>query len=255
MIKFFRKIRQNLIMENKTGKYLKYAIGEIVLVVIGILIALGINNWNESRKFKNVEKTVLTNIYKNLATDSTQFNYYTKTIEQIEKLHLELFQVGQGNVSLDSISEPSLIRRTLYFQQLINSDFDEKANEINNTRIKEALIAYTRSINDMESIYLGQLVVLIEDKLKPLLAEENLYNIKNWINLKDKTFKDYSLKRLNGTNLLNKNGLIELAKTEKFQQLLFEVSIKWNDFYTRLKIVIEENNSLRKLIQSELKDY
>ena len=45
MIKFFRKIRQNLLMENKTGKYFKYAFGEIVLVVIGILIALQINNW------------------------------------------------------------------------------------------------------------------------------------------------------------------------------------------------------------------
>ena len=53
MIKFFRKIRQNLLMENKTGKYFKYAIGEIILVVIGILIALSINNWNENRKEKN----------------------------------------------------------------------------------------------------------------------------------------------------------------------------------------------------------
>ena len=43
MIKFFRKIRRKLLSEGKTGKYLKYAIGEIVLVVIGILIALGIN--------------------------------------------------------------------------------------------------------------------------------------------------------------------------------------------------------------------
>jgi len=50
MIKFFRKIRQNLLSEGKTGNYLKYAIGEIVLVVIGILIALQINNWNELRK-------------------------------------------------------------------------------------------------------------------------------------------------------------------------------------------------------------
>ena len=46
MIKFFRKIRYNLMSENNTGKYLKYAIGEILLVVIGILIALQINNWN-----------------------------------------------------------------------------------------------------------------------------------------------------------------------------------------------------------------
>lgn len=50
MIKFFRKIRKNLLAEGKTTKYLTYAVGEIVLVVIGILIALSINNWNENRK-------------------------------------------------------------------------------------------------------------------------------------------------------------------------------------------------------------
>ena len=50
MLKFFRKIRYNYMEQNKTGKYFKYAIGEIALVVIGILIALQINNWNEARK-------------------------------------------------------------------------------------------------------------------------------------------------------------------------------------------------------------
>jgi len=50
MMKFFRKNRQNLLSEGKTGKYLKYAIGEIALVVIGILIALGINDWNDQKK-------------------------------------------------------------------------------------------------------------------------------------------------------------------------------------------------------------
>ena len=49
MTKLFRKIRYDLMEKNKTGKYLKYAFGEIILVVIGILIALGINNWNENR--------------------------------------------------------------------------------------------------------------------------------------------------------------------------------------------------------------
>ncbi len=52
MIKFFRQLRHSLIMENKTSKYLKYAVGEIVLVVIGILIALQINNWNEVKKLE-----------------------------------------------------------------------------------------------------------------------------------------------------------------------------------------------------------
>ena len=49
-------------MENKTGKYLKYALGEILLVVIGILIALSINNWNESRKIKNKKQALVLNL-------------------------------------------------------------------------------------------------------------------------------------------------------------------------------------------------
>src|SRR6056297_1334171 len=69
MIKFFRKIRQNLLSEGKTGKYFKYAIGEIILVVIGILIALQINNWNEARKKKQVEKQVLISLFQEVEKD------------------------------------------------------------------------------------------------------------------------------------------------------------------------------------------
>ena len=60
MLKFFRRIRYDLMENNKTGKYLKYAIGEIVLVVIGILIALQINNWNQNRiQLKQEQKILL----------------------------------------------------------------------------------------------------------------------------------------------------------------------------------------------------
>ncbi|SKB88672.1 DUF6090 family protein, partial [Maribacter arcticus] len=55
MIKFFRKIRQQLLTENKFSKYLLYAIGEIVLVMVGILLALQVNNWNELRKKEEAE--------------------------------------------------------------------------------------------------------------------------------------------------------------------------------------------------------
>ncbi|HMR44379.1 MAG TPA: DUF6090 family protein [Saprospiraceae bacterium] len=59
MIKFFRRIRQNLLSENKFARYLLYAFGEIVLVVIGILIALGINNMNQNRINEKIEQTYL----------------------------------------------------------------------------------------------------------------------------------------------------------------------------------------------------
>ena len=66
MINFFRKIRQRLLTENKFSKYFLYAIGEIVLVIIGILIALSINNWNEGRKERSIEKRMLEELVENL---------------------------------------------------------------------------------------------------------------------------------------------------------------------------------------------
>lgn len=66
MIKFFRHIRQRLLTENKFSKYLIYAFGEIILVVVGILIALSINNWNESKKEKALEIKVLLELKKSL---------------------------------------------------------------------------------------------------------------------------------------------------------------------------------------------
>ena len=84
MIKFFRKIRHNLINEGKTTKYLKYAIGEIVLVVIGILIALQINNWNEQRKQKLNYLNILQTVKNDIMVDTTSINEVTRYYENKE---------------------------------------------------------------------------------------------------------------------------------------------------------------------------
>ena len=94
MIKLFRNIRQSLIMQNKTGNYLKYAIGEIVLVVIGILIALQVNNWNENRKIEKEQIVFLTNLKEDLVNDLDQMNrildYQSQKLENINALEQEL---------------------------------------------------------------------------------------------------------------------------------------------------------------------
>ena len=72
MIKFFRKIRFDLMEQNKTGKYLKYALGEIILVVIGILIALGINSWNEQKKNDESERQYYCRILDDLDLDKSK---------------------------------------------------------------------------------------------------------------------------------------------------------------------------------------
>ena len=90
MINFFRKTRKKMADDNKPMKYMRYAIGEIVLVVIGILIALQINNWNENRKQRIEEIKILTNLRDDLEKTveevdaSREFNEVT--IEEINKI-------------------------------------------------------------------------------------------------------------------------------------------------------------------------
>ncbi|MFT4696459.1 MAG: uncharacterized membrane protein YgaE (UPF0421/DUF939 family) [Urechidicola sp.] len=84
MLKFFRKIRQKMLTENKFSKYLIYAIGEIILVVIGILIALWINNWNNERIVDYQTTNFLKSIKEDLIADTLAFDkrieHYKETI-------------------------------------------------------------------------------------------------------------------------------------------------------------------------------
>jgi len=93
MIKFFRKIRYKLMSENKTGKYFKYAIGEILLVVIGILIALSINNWNEERKKRIQGKKYVVEIYNDLNSDLLSLNRILSKLEINKKTSRQILEI------------------------------------------------------------------------------------------------------------------------------------------------------------------
>ena len=100
MIKFFRHIRKSLLMENKTGKYFKYAIGEIILVVIGILIALQINNWNENSKETEQLRNILTRVTQDFDNNSSEITYTLKTTK--ENINF-IDNINKGLVSKDSL--------------------------------------------------------------------------------------------------------------------------------------------------------
>ena len=85
MIKFFRRIRQRLLSENKFSKYLLYAIGEIVLVVIGILIALQINNWNTKQNDKNIENAYIADILQDLSRDTSILSSKFDNLVELKK--------------------------------------------------------------------------------------------------------------------------------------------------------------------------
>jgi hypothetical protein len=105
MIKLFRNIRQKLITEGKVTNYMKYAIGEIVLVMIGILLALQVNNWNNDQKEKKLEKRFLSNLIQDLEADSVTIASSKKVSDEQVRTKQKLVDYFKGQ----SFSKDSLV--------------------------------------------------------------------------------------------------------------------------------------------------
>jgi len=124
MIKFFRKIRQNVLSEGKTGKYFKYAIGEIVLVVIGILIALSINNWNDQRKEDIKEQAMLKRLQKEFISNKEQL---------LDKIQLRNNLIESCRQLLENFDKPENATRdsiVVYLSTIQPTTFDPIQNDL-----------------------------------------------------------------------------------------------------------------------------
>jgi hypothetical protein len=181
MIKFFRKISQNLLSENKTGKYFKYAIGEIVLVVIGILIALSINNWNEQRKMNSQEQELLEGL-------KIEFTANLKRLDKVLQLHKNSIESANEimtyfNEDISGIPEAKFDSLLFHIQNvwtfnprkgLLNSVITSgQINLISNVELKTQLASFEDMVNDIE-----------EETREMSLLGANFYSITNeYINI------------------------------------------------------------------------
>jgi hypothetical protein len=210
MIKFFRKIRQQLLSENKFSKYLIYAIGEIVLVVLGILIALQINNWNNSKTESKILNSYTQKISLNLKQDLDQIKDLTtkrnKFIRHCKTVH-KYYQIGK------ILNKDSLLHATIIlfenkfsvnksgFNSLVNSGYIEK---LPNGKFSDDLYKYyelVEELNFIESKY-----NLFCETMEYKIWEDDFFNIL-------KTFKT-------DNEVLQKQSFDKLAKFKTFKALI-----------------------------------
>jgi len=242
--------------KNKTGKYFKYAIGEIILVVIGILIALSINNWNENQKKQQFEITILKNIQEDILADKIDCELnlqYLKETFKNENLLLN-FLLSDSLQIPDSISYVNVLGIDLLvifqnasFNNLQNNDIGLISNNNLYKEISRYYDFYASAITELENkhdfantydekfIYFKKHFKIINNKIKLELSADNTWN---------QEFDRYNFS-IKNVDMLKKDEEFKLVLAESE----FVTSTKIS-FYNQLLEKIEElNNS----IDSELK--
>jgi hypothetical protein len=195
MIKLFRNIRKNLLNEGKTTKYFKYAIGEIVLVVIGILIALQINTWNEDRKTRQSEQLILNNLKSEMLANKEKLAFVLQSHQlgyNNGKLMLGLFNTDISNVPvarLDSLMYTIEEAQTFdasdgFLKSLIASG---KIDDIQNATLKGLLTSFEGLVIDATQ-EVPSFQKMVHDRLWP--AIDGKLNSSNRLRAQDE-FKDF----------------------------------------------------------------
>ncbi|MCE7995212.1 MAG: hypothetical protein HEP71_24755 [Roseivirga sp.] len=251
MIKFFRKIRQNLLSEGKTGKYLKYAIGEIVLVVIGILIALQANNWNEQRKLDNRIEKFFPKLKHQLEGN---ISIVIEDLETIEYFYERSQSIANNNIGNKDKIDLNKIDSLILFT---GTDFHLNLNMItvNEAQLNENL-ANIKSDTLRESIYL-----LIKTN-ELIIEREQIVNEDVTANLKPFLNKHYNLKNLFNSlgysgfehSNIDSDDIIKIMHNQEFENLIVTRVLYLEDLAILYYDLKQELETVYQLLEKEMQE-
>lgn len=255
MFKYFRKVRQRFLSENKFNKYLVYAIGEIVLVVIGILIALQINTWNENRKASNEEIKILTalksdfkvskdRIEETIKIQSKVMNYSQILIKIYEKQNKNEFQYFDTH--LDSLDNLISYGTSWYRAEPVTGAYNSliSAGKIDLLKNEELRHLLAQFIADFESGFEDQDTSM---HLLNMLHNEIDHFILKIANNKFRRRYNYNSRKIDSLKISE-----SLFLNDSFFGNLYLKSVLENNRLNRQKQMLEKTNTILKIINQEL---
>lgn len=232
MIKFLRKMRFELMETNKTGRYVTYALGEIILVVIGILIALQINNWNEDFKNQKKEKAFLMNLKADFIADSIRL----ETIEEKLKNAVQYKKVFE-NYLINLPTDKDSVNAHLLNQYGILIDFIP-----NSTTVDELI--NSNGFNLISNSVLRRKILTLYNQYDDLILKLKIGQEKG------QTVINYVSKIVNDVNNITENEILSLLEDKYYVN-----QTRMNYLYTQLMAVetsLQYCSESLKLLRNEL---
>ncbi len=245
MINYFRRIRKKMADDNRPLKYLRYAIGEILLVVIGILIAIQINTWNEERLKRKKEFVYLKEIHKNLVQDTIRINQVlafntlkSNTIDETFKL---FESASKGNFNL--------------------LDFAGRMNPLSQFNIFVPVRIAFNNLLDVEKIDLISNLDL-RTKLSEYYNDNYEIGTQEVVKLRTRAFTEYAGRELttqenvktttNATVQIKTNGMSEIYKDETMIYHLMNMRVTIGYHSGELQYIKQQVKTLLSLLESEI---
>jgi len=239
MIKFFRKIRQNLLTENKFSKYLLYAVGEIILVVIGILIALQINNWNQERKNQKLKVFYMNSIVNDLVKDTLDINRITHIqITDNEATKKYLNRILNSSSTIDTIINIARNEFNYYFQvkrDYANNTFNTLISTGNIELLDKELIEKLMELNSLQidqlkraDSHINYYQTIMSNNIRsfPLLInipEDNIVERTLWKDINEKELVGNLTAVIGVRKLMFENTIIGHLKVKEKEKDIFKL--------------------------------
>tara|TARA_R110002126_G_scaffold35949_1_gene109886 strand:+ start:2382 stop:3143 length:762 start_codon:yes stop_codon:yes gene_type:complete len=251
MKKNFRKIRQKMLTNNKFSKYLIYAIGEIVLVVIGILIAFQVNSWNENRKENIEERAILESLDENLILAKQQSEALIAEEEALKKLLILILGIDSGKAAKDRIAiTDSIFKSAVWDLQSNQPTFNTYSNLKNTNKLS---LIRNKNINEKFTnleFKLNKLNDLLEDRLSvhQIRIDDILENDINFIPLVKSNIPSINISNE------SENDYRQLLEVKRIRNLLGMKLTFTQDIIDYRKNLDEEITEILLLIEAELKE-
>ena len=223
-------------MKNKNASYYKYAIGEIILLVLGILIALSINNWNEERKNNLNEKKLILNIIKDLRLDSIYISKSLIEVNSQKQVIDDIISMSLNKKNIEDYSTIGLLRYSSDFRPITQRNHSVSISNMGSDEVREKIQNYFIEEDRVLDIFL-EYVDIVHNKVRPYLSETGMHNLESIFDKKSSAN-------------LKKDILISQLSNVKFQQILYERRLKTDSFERFLNILNNQNKLLIDYLSS-----
>ncbi|RIW18271.1 hypothetical protein D0X99_00810 [Algoriphagus lacus] len=231
MISFFRKIRQSLLSQNKVTRYIAYALGEIFLVTIGILIALQVNTWNENRINQKKEAAILKDLHQEFQLNKVSIHafiqHHRTVLEAIKEV---LNSMGEPDSELSEAHIDSLLYLTLDYENYVPSQTviaelisSGKTNLISSDTLRTLIFQWVNEIEDKKEGF-QSLDAIAETLMLPYLSKNG--SMKN--------IDSFGMLKGNGRSKFSSRNLALLQEVE-FENVLDNQAWGVTNYFSKLE--------------------